>query len=35
VNELISDGAYDRILAKWSIGGNGIADSAVNPKPNL
>jgi polar amino acid transport system substrate-binding protein len=35
VNELISDGAYGRILAKWSIGGNGIADSAVNPKPNL
>jgi polar amino acid transport system substrate-binding protein len=35
VNELISDGAYGGILAKWSIAGNGIADSAVNPKPNL
>lgn len=35
VNELIADGTYGRILAKWSIPGNGISGSAVNPKPNL
>lgn len=35
VNELISDGEYRRILAKWSIDGNGIARSQLNPAPNL
>jgi polar amino acid transport system substrate-binding protein len=35
VNELISDGAYGGIVAKWSIAGNGITDSVVNPRPNL
>jgi polar amino acid transport system substrate-binding protein len=35
VNELIRNGEYARILAKWSITGNGIASSALNPKANL
>jgi polar amino acid transport system substrate-binding protein len=35
VNELIADGAYRTILDKWSITGNGITASAVNPSPNL
>ena len=35
VNELIADGEYAKILGKWSITGNGIAASAVNPAPNL
>ena len=35
VNELISDGEYQKILEKWSIDGNGIPRSQVNPTPNL
>ncbi|HEX4789054.1 MAG TPA: transporter substrate-binding domain-containing protein [Actinospica sp.] len=35
VNELIRDGEYQRILDKWSITGNGIKSSALNPKPTL
>jgi polar amino acid transport system substrate-binding protein len=35
VNELISDGEYGRILAKWSIDGNGVTASRVNPAPSL
>jgi polar amino acid transport system substrate-binding protein len=35
VNELISDGEYQKILAKWSIDGNGISQSQLNPSPNL
>lgn len=35
INELIADGAYQRILEKWSITSNGITGSALDPKPNL
>jgi polar amino acid transport system substrate-binding protein len=35
VNELIADGEYRKILQKWSIAGNGITTSQVNPKPSL
>jgi polar amino acid transport system substrate-binding protein len=35
VNELIQDGEYQKIPDKWSITGNGITSSALNPKPAL
>lgn len=35
VNELISDGAYARIFTKWGLAGSQIAQSQVNPTPNL
>lgn len=35
VNKLISTGDYAKILAKWSITGNGVASSQVNPAPTL
>jgi polar amino acid transport system substrate-binding protein len=35
VNELIQDGEYQKILDKWSITGNGLTSSALNPKPTL
>jgi polar amino acid transport system substrate-binding protein len=35
MNELIADGAYQRILQKWSITGNGITTSQVDPSPTL
>jgi polar amino acid transport system substrate-binding protein len=35
LDELIANGTYQKILAKWSITGNGITTSAVNPKPDL
>ncbi len=35
VNELIRDGEYARILAKWGVTGSGIASSAVNPPSTL
>ena len=35
VNELISDGEYAKILTKWDINGYGLADSQVNPAPQL
>jgi polar amino acid transport system substrate-binding protein len=35
INELISDGEYRKILQKWSITGNGITESQVDPKPTL
>lgn len=35
VNELISDGEYAEILAKWSIQGYGVARSQLNPEPDL
>ena len=31
VNELIADGAYARIFAKWGVGGDLISKSALNP----
>jgi len=35
VNELISDGEYAKILAKWGIDGSGITTSQVNPSATL
>jgi polar amino acid transport system substrate-binding protein len=35
VNELINDGAYAKILEKWSITGYGVNTSELNPTPNL
>lgn len=33
VNELIADGTYDKIFAKWGVAGSGITKSEFNPKP--
>lgn len=35
VNELITTGAYRRILAKWGLAGSGITRSQVNPPSGL
>jgi polar amino acid transport system substrate-binding protein len=35
VNKLIADGAYAKILAKWSIDGYGVSSSKVNPAATL
>jgi len=35
VNELISNGDYAKILAKWDITGYGVPTSQVNPTPQL
>ncbi|WP_246576275.1 transporter substrate-binding domain-containing protein [Actinospica durhamensis] len=35
VNELISDGSYANILAKWGITGSGVTTSEVNPPASL
>lgn len=35
VNELITDGEYAKILAKWSISSSGISTSQVNPPATL
>jgi polar amino acid transport system substrate-binding protein len=35
VNELISNGDYAKILAKWDINGYGVPTSQVNPTPEL
>jgi len=35
VNELISDGAYAKILGKWAITGYGVSSSKVDPTPSL
>jgi polar amino acid transport system substrate-binding protein len=35
VNELISNGTYAKILAKWSITGYGVSSSQVNPAPSF
>ena len=35
VNELISDGTYAKILAKWSISDYGVRSSQVNPPATL
>ncbi len=35
VNELISDGTYAKILAKWGITGSGVSTSQVNPPASL
>ena len=35
VNELIGDGTYAKIFAKWSLAGSAIPHSQVNPNPNL
>ncbi|WGL53282.1 ABC transporter substrate-binding protein [Nocardioides sp. BP30] len=33
VNELIHDGTYEKIFAKWGVAGSGISQSEFNPKP--
>lgn len=35
VNELISDGEYAKIFAKWGVAGTGITKSEVNPAATL
>jgi polar amino acid transport system substrate-binding protein len=35
INELIADGDYAKILAKWNIDGSGVPASQVNPPANL
>lgn len=35
VNELIADGAYAKIFAKWGVTGTGVSESQVNPTPTL
>lgn len=35
VNELIADGTYAKIIAKWGTQSSAIKRSEVNPKPNL
>jgi polar amino acid transport system substrate-binding protein len=35
INELISTGAYQKILAKWDVTSSGITASRVNPPATL
>jgi polar amino acid transport system substrate-binding protein len=35
VNELIANGTYAKILAKWSIAAYGVSTSQLNPPPSL
>jgi polar amino acid transport system substrate-binding protein len=35
INELIRDGAYAKILAKWGVTGSAVAQSQINPPASL
>jgi len=35
VNELIANGDYAKIFAKWGVTGTGVSESQVNPTPTL